>query len=828
MNDDVDEDNFRLTRQEIWDNSITQSLILKNLDESCQEANKEVIKQYFDIRQDNLSINDFISILMITHHHRHISEKVGLFIETNSLLRIIEHFKIMNCMDIGTFKEFNFSNRQTKLEIVTPFFQPRKNNSKFSIKLDLNNNFSNVLSVKLLTGKKNNSNFLFEKMKSSNTKNHFEVDLINERIDCEFLPELFDLPDASFNLEYQSSTHLLDTANVKNANNINFCVELEKKNVDSNTNMIFTEFIKKWNEHPFIVPSKSQLYIDLFELSGKIIISKEQKSTFLESLLSFSNRNEVFTNNFCILLWTNTLFALENNFGQAIKFLKLIQTGFLSDFIELEISIFKIRLNVRLTCEKINEFVGKFIESHVLYANAMSLIKIERKLQGQTDEQKNKVKFRMKILEKYIAKLMRKDYSLSHKTLSINVPREKTASFSFDGNVRSFEDDNHKKKEQIILSENNNETYNHSQIKKVHGSSEVLHRLTKLEDEQSNGAGFENKIEKNKNVEQKNKENLVNSSKKVKNESFRKVLVATSWTYLIFKKMFNLSINLKKNENKKIKNFLLFFFSEISKTSPIEMRNHLKLNFLTVFRLNSIENVLVKITKLFIFQNSDIYKNLFLEAKNKNSHMSNFDYHYSIESGDEKRNSEHRFSNLVNGFIKNAKYVPANQNKEQKNIKTCNYFPKRAQIIDLTFELNSANVDASTIPNIRRESISSQKRRSSQIDLKKILPKIEKRISKPGAEMKKEFFENNFKIEKIIQNRRNSSRRGTQKMSEDIFNSISVASSMKPTIIDDKVLTPKSWKSLNPRKIFKTGRENYVKYLLVGRPIILDENSSNI
>lgn len=47
-------------------------------------------------KNGNCRVDDFISLMMLMTHHRHIDLRIGFMIENNEILRQFEHYKILN------------------------------------------------------------------------------------------------------------------------------------------------------------------------------------------------------------------------------------------------------------------------------------------------------------------------------------------------------------------------------------------------------------------------------------------------------------------------------------------------------------------------------------------------------------------------------------------------------------------------------------------------------------------------------------------------------------------------------------------------------------
>ena len=424
---------LRQKREKVYDKTLDRRVIEAFFEKNREDYDSEVIKNYLKLQKGPLSMDDFISLTMLLHHHQHVDLAVGYFVELNPLFKVIEHNRLFNQIELQAVNGQKLASRQHFFQLVTQRYESQSECSNYTIKIstldESSKKIQNKLQVSLssdFSDKKDYTelqNFNFPGFSDGKT---ISLRLIEREVDCEFLTKLLEVPAGEFEMKFSANCPLID---LNESNKSEYSVVLAQAKGDSNFHYLISQFFKKSVKHATKKENTTNFISQFLNSNGKIVLNESKKAEFLQQVFAFSLKDKTKScQNFLLqFFWDTILIGFDNNFSESIAFFKTLAKNLVNNTFSLQISFLSLQLNVDICCREIEPLLLKFIDSLLTYHNALSLMEIE-KLVNQDADKNSSEKTRsntlteMEQVDEYIKLLMEKEY-VSNKRESVKSAR---------------------------------------------------------------------------------------------------------------------------------------------------------------------------------------------------------------------------------------------------------------------------------------------------------------------------------------------------------------------------------------------------------------------
>ena len=423
---------LRRMREEVYEKPLSRSAIIEFFNQKGQSFHPHLVDTYFEFKHGKCSMDDFLSTLMLIHHHQHIDLTTGFFIELHPLLKLIEHNRLLNQVEATTRKAQAKKLENSLLNIATQGFDSKEIRSLCRIGVQFKDRPTDFLDVSIFTNIVDDLDYT--KLNKFNLPirqvgKQMAISLITKHVECEFMEKMFEVQSGRFELLLESDTPFDDVAELRDLRfSPEFRVQMLKSGLNTNTDFVIGEYLRVSMLGAYCNKKAAGLLQTLYKTTGHAVLSNLRKMSFLKDLMALSptDPKSIYQNIILTALWEHVLFAMDNDFPSAVSFLKSLNDSFVRETLEVKIKLFGVEINTQITCDKLNQLVTRFINSLLLYSNAVSLMKIENMLQEDRLESQKKNKDQQEIvtsmtnINNYILTLVEHEYhSKSGRTNSL-------------------------------------------------------------------------------------------------------------------------------------------------------------------------------------------------------------------------------------------------------------------------------------------------------------------------------------------------------------------------------------------------------------------------
>jgi hypothetical protein len=409
-------------REEVYEKPLTRTTIVEFFQQKGQSFHPHLIDTYFEFKHGKCSMDDFLSTLMLIHHHQHIDLTTGFFIELHPLLKLIEHNKLLNRVELDPLQNILKKFENSLLSIATQHFDSERIKATARIAVYFKDRPTDFLDVSIFTNIEDDIDYT--KLNKFNLPirqvgKQMAISLFNKHVECEFMEKLFEVESGKFELLLESDTSFDGVVELKDLQSTpEFRVQMLKSGLHTNSEFVIGEYLRVLMLGAYGNKKAASLMQTLYKTTGHAVLNNLRKMAFLKNLMAFSpiDPKSVYQNIILTSLWENILFAMDNDFSASVSFLKALNESFFRENLEVKIRLFGIEISSQMTCEKLNPLVAKFTNSLLLYSNAVSLMKIENMLQEERLESQIKNKDRQEVvtsmtnINQYILNLVEQEY----------------------------------------------------------------------------------------------------------------------------------------------------------------------------------------------------------------------------------------------------------------------------------------------------------------------------------------------------------------------------------------------------------------------------------